>query len=186
MEDLLYAGLGAGAAMTLVAARQHLSGFIGQRPRDYRGQLPVFDLRGHLAGDLLMEGVIFGPTGRASSRFVAEARATWAGNRCVMTEEFRYESGRTQRREWRLTLGNDGAIRAEADDVPGGGRGWQSGNAVLLRYPIRLPADAGGHVLKVTDWMYLTPGGTIMNRSQFHKFGIKVAELVASIRPRAA
>jgi len=34
----------------------------------------------------------------------------------------------------------------------------------------------------VTDWMYLTENGTVMNRSQFRKFGIKVAELVATMR----
>jgi hypothetical protein len=32
--------------------------------------------------------------------------------------------------------------------------------------------------------MYLTSNGSIMNRSQFRKFGIKVAELVATMRPR--
>jgi hypothetical protein len=36
--------------------------------------------------------------------------------------------------------------------------------------------------LDVTDWMYLMKNGTIMNRSQFRKFGITVAELVATIR----
>ncbi len=50
-------------------------------------------------------------------------------------------------------------------------------------YRIRLAEDAGGHELDVTDWMYLMENGTIMNRSQFRKFGIKVAELVATMRP---
>jgi hypothetical protein len=31
--------------------------------------------------------------------------------------------------------------------------------------------------------MYLMSNGSIMNRSQFRKFGIKVAELVATMRP---
>ena len=75
---------------------------------------------------------------------------------------------------------------AEADDVVGTGTGRQEGSAVLLEYRLRLTPEAGGHVLSVTDWMYLTPGGAIMNRSQFRKFGIKVAELVATMRPRDA
>ena len=41
-------------------------------------------------------------------------------------------------------------------------------------------------MLSTVDWMYLTPNGTIMNRSQFRKYGIKVAELVATMRPRKA
>ena len=31
--------------------------------------------------------------------------------------------------------------------------------------------------------MYLMPNGTTMNRSHFCKFGIKVAELIATMRP---
>ena len=52
-----------------------------------------------------------------------------------------------------------------------------------MRYKLRLAEDAGGHVLDVVDWLYLMENGTIVNRSQMRKFGIKVAELVASIRP---
>ena len=52
-----------------------------------------------------------------------------------------------------------------------------------LSYRIKLPPEAGGHTLDVTDWMYLVENGTIINRSQFRKFGIKVAELVATMRP---
>jgi hypothetical protein len=46
-----------------------------------------------------------------------------------------------------------------------------------------LTKDAGGHALNVVDWMYLMENGVIINRSQFRKFGIKVAELVATMRP---
>ena len=55
-----------------------------------------------------------------------------------------------------------------------------------LKYRIRLLPEAGGHVLNVTDWMYLMENGTIMNRSQFTKFGVKVAELVATMRKKDA
>ncbi len=41
-------------------------------------------------------------------------------------------------------------------------------------------------MVAVTDWMYLADNGTIVNRSQFRKFGFKVAELVATMRPVAA
>ena len=65
----------------------------------------------------------------------------------------------------------------------GSGTGAQSGDSVQLKYKLRLPDAAGGHVLDVVDWMYLAPNGNIMNRSQFRKFGFQVAELVATMRP---
>jgi hypothetical protein len=164
------------------AARRYI-GFSAQRPADYANAAPPLDLRQHLNGPILCEGVIYGPTGRVTSRFVAQMQGEWDGNRGVLREYFRYDSGADQRREWRLTLDNDGQIRAEADDVVGTGKGTAAGGAVQLLYRLRLPPAAGGHVLDVNDWMYLAPNGTLMNRSQFRKFGIKVAELVATMRP---
>lgn len=171
-------------ALAMIAPRY--IGFRSQRPADLAAQSPRFDLRTHLSGPILCEGVIYGPLGRVSARFVAEMEGEWDGNRGVLRERFRYDTGRMQDREWRLTVGNDGRIRAEADDVVGPGEGVAEGAAVQLRYRIRLDADAGGHVLDVVDWMYLMENGTIMNRSQFRKFGIKVAELVATMRPMPA
>jgi hypothetical protein len=175
--------VGAFATGALLWARARYADFRAQTPADYAGGRQ-FDLRQHLSGPILCEGVIYGPTGRVTSRFVADFDARWDGNKGIMTEEFRYDSGRTQSREWRLTLGNDGSIRAEADDLDGVGTGMQKGSAVQLNYRIRLPKEAGGHVLDTTDWMYLMENGSIMNRSQFRKFGFKVAELVATMRPK--
>lgn len=186
METLLILALGATFALALMMLKERFLGFSAQKPEDYDGQGQQFDLRRHLDGPILCEGVIYGPTGRVTSRFVADMEARWDGNTGVMTEEFRYDSGRTQSRRWTLTLGNDGTVRAEAPDVIGTGMGRQMGSAVQLRYRIRLPEDAGGHVLDTTDWMYLTENDTIINRSVFRKYGIKVAELVATMRRKDA
>ena len=174
--------LGVAVALAALIFVNRTAGFAAQRPADYAGQYPAFDLRTHLSGPIRCEGVIYGPLGRVASRFVGDFEASWEGNRGVMKEYFLYDSGTTQTREWRLQLGNDGRIRAEADDLIGHGRGQQQGPSVNLNYTIRLPREAGGHVLRVTDWMYLAPNGAIVNRSQFRKFGIKVAELVATMR----
>lgn len=168
--------------LTLGWARNRLAGFQAQSPQDYADSKNVLDLRRHLNGPIACDGVIYGPLGRVVSRFSADFDARWDGNRGVMTERFLYDSGNTQDREWRLEIGNDGTVRAEADDLVGTGHGTLHGSALRLRYRIRLTEDAGGHVLDVTDWMYLAPGGAIVNRSQFRKFGIKVAELVAVMK----
>jgi hypothetical protein len=181
-------GLLIGIALTLAVAMIHARTmtFRAQAPADMAGKGPPFDLALHLNGPILCEGVIFGPTGRVASRFVADMEGAWDGNRGTLTETFRYDTGRTQHRKWTLALGNDGHIDALAPDVVGTGQGQVAGPAVHLRYRIRLDAQAGGHVLDVTDWMYLMDNGTIMNRSQFRKFGVTVAELVATMRPKGA
>jgi hypothetical protein len=186
MPSILSLLLGMCVMLGLTALYERMLGFRAQRPADYRGKEPRFDLRQHLNGPILCEGVIYGPTGRVTSRFVADFEARWDGNVGTMTERFRYDSGAVQDRKWTLTLGNDGAIRATAPDVLGEGRGQAEGAGVQLKYRLRLTPEAGGHVLTVNDWMYLMENGTIMNRSQFTKFGIKVAELVATMRKKEA
>ncbi len=178
--------IGAVITVALLWVVSTLWTFRSQRPDDYADTGPAFDIRERLNGPIVCEGVIFGPTGRVSSRFVADFEASWQGNVGTMTEHFRYDSGATQDRKWTLTLGNDGSIVAQAPDVIGTGSGRQMGSAVQLNYRIKLAEDAGGHVLDTVDWMYLTPNGAIMNRSQFRKYGFKVAELVATMRPREA
>ena len=183
MTALPYFLLGAVCMLIIVAAHARWLGFRGQETRHWKDRGPAFDIRRHLSGPILCEGVIYGPLGRVSSRFVADMHGDWDGNKGILAERFRYDTGATQNRAWRLTVANDGGIRAEADDVVGTGTGRQEGAAVRLDYRIRLPEDAGGHILTVTDWMYLMENGTIINRSQFRKWGIKVAELVATMRP---
>lgn len=186
MSPMVYLLFGGLIALGLVAGHARFLSFRAQTPQDYAAQGPRFDPRQHLNGPLLCEGVIYGPTGRVASRFVADFHAKWDGNVGVVTEQFRYDSGAVQDRQWTFTLGNDGSIKATAPDVIGEGQGRAEGSAVQLNYSLRLTPEAGGHVLAVNDWMYLMENGTIMNRSQFTKFGVKVAELVATMRKKDA
>lgn len=183
MDVLIYVALGAILATLAQLVARRFLGFQAQSPDDYAGHGPAFDIRERLRGALACDGVIYGPTGRVSARFVARMHATWDGDTGTMTEHFRYDSGAVQDRAWVLKVGPDGRITATAPDLVGTGRGVQKGAGVMLRYTIRLPDSSGGHALRVTDWMYLMENGTIINRSEFRKFGVRVAELVATMRP---
>ena len=174
------------AILLAIVARTQMFSFVAQKPQDYAETAPDFDPKRVLNGTIASDGVIYGPTGRVVSRFVMRMEARWDGHVGTIGEHFEYESGRTQYREWQLTLGNDGRMTATAEDVVGTGEGIVSGSALNLNYRIRLPEDAGGHELDVTDWLYLLPNGNILNRSQMRRAGVTLAELVASLRPEKA
>lgn len=173
-------GILAGLGALVVLPR--VFGFKAQKSAQYAGMTPEFDVKTVLNGKMICEGVIYGPLGRVTSRFIATMEATWQGNHCSVAETFIYDNGNKHDRVWDLVLEADGSIRARATDIIGDGVGQQDGPAVGLRYRIKLPEHSGGHELNAVDWMYLLENGTIINRSQFSKFGIKVAELVATIR----
>lgn len=184
MDVVLFMLFGAAATGVLVWARTRYAAFPAQSPADYADRPgEVFDVRRHLNGPVVCEGMIYGPTGRVSSTFHARFECSWEGDRGEMKERFWYDDGSVQDRAWHLRVGNDGHIVMQAEDVEGKGTGVQSGPTVEMKYRIRLPEASGGHVLDVTDWMYLAPNGTILNRSQFRKYGVQVAELVATMRP---
>jgi hypothetical protein len=178
--------LGAAVVLFLKVLRRRVADFSGQKADDYADDFPRFDMREHLNGPMQCDGVIFGPLGRVTSTFEADFDIVWEGNRCTMKEHFQYNDGSIQDREWRLELDDDGGFKAYADDVPGMASGEIAGPAVLFNYKITLPPESGSHTLKAFDCMYLTKNGTIVNRSQFRKFGFRVAELVATIKKKEA
>ena len=142
-----------------------------------------FDLRQHLSGTIKSEGVIFGPMGRVVSRFVADMQGEWNGNEGQLREAFRFASGATEQRCWSIMLHDDGLFTATAGDIIGQAQGMIEGTSAKSLYRLKLGADAGNHIVSVEDWMYLSENGVILNRSKFRKFGIKVGELFATIRP---
>lgn len=170
------------ALFALMVHRMFFS-FPAQQPADYAGTSPTFDARQHLSGDLLSEGVIFGPTGRVISRFTARMNGVWSNSGGVLTEDFVFASGETLQREWTITPTGSGGFTATAPDIEGQAVGELSGATLRMRYRLRIGEGSGGHLVNVTDWIYLTGDGVMINRSEMRKFGVKVAELVATIRP---
>ena len=164
-------------------AKTLLMSFRAQNPEDYAGTSPAFSLKEHLSGTFASEGLIYGPKGRVTNSFVAEMVGTWDGDTGTLTEKFTYSNGREQNRKWFLKLGEGNTFTATAEDIVGEAQGVVSGSTVSMQYQIVLPPEAGGHTLTATDWLYLTQDGVIMNKSEMRKFGLKVAELIATMRP---
>lgn len=166
-----------------LCAQRFFISFGAQRPADYADTAPAFDMKVHLGGEMISEGVLFGPTGKVAIRFAATMSGRWTGDTATLAEEFRYSSGGSLSRAWAITLRKNGAFAATASDIIGVAEGQVSGATVRMTYRLRLAEDVGGHVLDVVDWLYLVQDGTILNKSEMRKFGVKVAELIATIRP---
>ena len=170
-------------ALGLVFVKTRVLSFGAQSPEDYAGTTPAFSIKEQLSGRIASEGIVFGPRGRMTSSFVADMYGEWDGNTGTLTEDFTYSNGTKRQRKWFLTINPDGTLTLKADDIVGEGKGIVSGATLALTYTITLPEDAGGHTLDARDWLYLTDDGVILNKSELRKFGLKVAELVATMRP---
>ena len=172
--------------LTILIAKALFFSFSSQSPSDYADTGPEFVLKKQLSGRILSEGLIYGPNGKMTNSFVAEMVGEWDGDKGTLSESFTYANGTKQERKWYLTIVSENTFTATASDIVGTAQGVISGSTVKLNYDIVLPEEAGGYVLSATDWMYLTDNGAIMNKSEMRKFGIKVAELIATMRPNPA
>ncbi len=181
---MLYFILGVCSVLVVWVSLNSLWGFSQQKPSDYESNGPKLDFRTVMQGHFLCEGLVYDFRGKVVARFKADMHGEFEGSTGTLKEHFIYASGREDNREWTLSFNDDGSFTATAPDIVGIAIGQQSGNTVKLTYKIKLPQDAGGHVLSATDWMYLTDHGTLINRSEMRKYGIKVAELFAVMKHR--
>ena len=58
--------------LLVITIRSHFFSFSAQSPQDYADTGPAFNLKEHLSGPILSEGLIYGPTGRVTNSFPAE------------------------------------------------------------------------------------------------------------------
>jgi hypothetical protein len=106
----------------------------------------------------------------------------WQGNTGTLSEHFVFDDGHTDQRVWTITYENDQNFTATAGDVVGTALGEQSGNAVVMRYTLRVPFNGASLDLSMEDWMYALDEKTVLNRTAMKKFGITVGTLVLFFR----
>ncbi len=79
MSFMTYILIGAALMLAAVSLKTRYLSFWAQKSDDYADG-PIFDIRERFNGPIVCEGVIYGPTGKVSSRFVADFEASWNGN----------------------------------------------------------------------------------------------------------
>jgi Protein of unknown function (DUF3833) len=159
-----------------------LAGCASPQPSDYAGEKPTLDLRQYFNGPVKAQGLVTDRSGRVTRRFTVDLVGRWNGDEGVLEEDFHYSDGATQRRVWRLKHEGGGRYTALADDVEGVGLGETRGNALNLRYTLKVPVDGREWALDVDDWLYLVDERTMINRATLRKFGIRVAELTVAFQ----
>ena len=108
------------------------------------------------------------------------------GEQLILEEDFTFSDGSTDRRVWTFTPDGPDHWRGTAHDVVGEGHLQVAGNALRLRYTLRLPVGDSVYDVKLDDWMYLIDEHTLANRSFMTKFGVEVGQITLFFRKRGA
>jgi len=146
------------------------------KPEDFADRQPPFVLEDYFEGKTKAWGFFQDLFGEIRREFVVDITGERNGDTVILTEDFAYADGETERRVWTLRRLGDRHYEGSTDGVIGKARGRACGNAFNWSYDFKL--KIGGRRVKVRfdDWMLLQPGGVMINRATVRKFGVLLGQ----------
>ena len=147
------------------------------KPTDFKDQKPRLIIEDYLSGKVKAWGLLQDRSGKVTRQFSAELNGKWDGKQLILDEEFNWNDGEVQKRQWQITKLDEHNYEGTAGDVVGKAKGYSYGPAFKFEYVLLVPIK--GNEVKITfdDWIFMQDEKAAINRATMTKFGIKVAEL---------
>ena len=150
----------------------------------YKNSTPKMNMRTFFDGEVECWGTVFDYQGRMIRTFSAVIIGTWDGDDGSLQEWFKFNDGEKTERVWNIKYQDHHIFIANASDVVGDAKGEESGNAVNIKYILRIPYKDSTIDLNMDDWMYRIEDDVVLNRTAMKKFGLKVGELVLFMKKK--
>ena len=160
-----------------------LTGCMAMTSDDFTDKSPKFVLEKYFHGKTRAWGLFEDRFGNVRRQFVVDINGNWDGTILTLDEDFLFDDGEKDFRQWRIKKLNDGTYEGRADDVIGTAKGVASGNSLHWSYVLDLKRDGGSSIkVKLDDWMFLQSGGVLLNRARMSKFGIELGQITISFK----
>jgi hypothetical protein len=145
---------------------------------EFKLKKPELKLEQYFAGKTTARGVFEDRFGNIKKSFIVHIDGTWDGKQLILKEDFIYDDGSKEFREWKITKEGENYYTGFADGVVGVASGSVSGNAFNWKYKFNL--SIGNSKLKVDfdDWMFLQDNNYLMNIAKVKKFGITLGTVI--------
>lgn len=146
--------------------------------------LPTGDPRieNFLLGRSTAEGVFQDLTGRVRRRFAVALEGRSEAGSLVLSEDFLFDDGETERRVWRITAHSDGAYTATADDMLGQARGRVRNGLLRWTYLFSLKIGARRVRVRFHDTFVQLADDALLNVARITKFGIELGRTTIIFR----
>ena len=182
MNSALILAKNVGSAALAVASLLLITACSTMRPKDFANGEPRFQLESYFAGNVQAWGIFEDRFGNLRRQFVVDIDGTWDGRQLVLDERFVYSDGEKQRRVWKIAKVDEHTYTGTADDVIGTARGVSYGNTLNWSYDMMLKVGHDKWKVRFDDWMFLQPGGVILNRAVVSRWGINIGTVTLSFR----
>ncbi len=150
------------------------------KPEDFEGREPRFVLEDYFEGKTKAWGMFHDRFGTLRREFVVDITGTWNGSTLILEEDFNYSDGEQDRRVWTINKIDENTYTGTAGDIIGEAAGRTFGNALNWTYDMNLKVGDGSWRVKFDDWMFLQPGGVLLNRASVSKWGFEIGVVTLS------
>lgn len=141
---------------------------------DFQGTTPELVLERYFEGETKAWGIFEDRFGNLRREFVVDISGTWDGRTLTLDERFDYADGEKDRRVWRIEKVGENRYIGRADDIIGTAEGRTTGKAFTWTYEMTLAIQGRDLTVRFDDWMFLQPGGVMVNRAKVTKFGLEL------------
>ena len=157
-----------------------INGCSNMKLEDYKDKKPVLKLEEYFNGKTIARGVFEDRFGNIKKSFKVFIDGSWDGKYLILKEDFIYDDGTKDYREWKLTKdqNNPNFYSGYADGVIGTASGSVSGNAFNWKYGFKLKFGSSTLNVKFDDWMFLQEDGYLINIAKVKKFGITLGRVI--------
>jgi len=147
------------------------------RPHDFKDSEPKLVLFDYFEGKTSAWGMFEDRFGNIRRQFQVDIEGRVEGNEITLDERFQYNDGEKDRRIWQIRKTGDHTFEGTADDVIGMAKGTVQGNALNWTYDLNLKVGDSSYKVHFDDWMFLQPGGVMINRARLSKWGVDIGEV---------
>lgn len=139
----------------------------------YGKKQPPLVVQHYFNGKVHAYGMVQNRTDEVTRRFTAEITGHWpTAEKGTLHEEFIFDDGEIQTRDWVFTFLDQRHFIGTAPDVVGVAHGSQYGNSIHMTYVLAVKVNGKTINLSVDDWLYAIDNKIVLNKSTLNKFGI--------------
>jgi hypothetical protein len=144
----------------------------------FKTKKPILKLEEYFTGKTIARGVFEDRFGNIQKSFKVYIDGTWDGSTLVLKEDFIYDDGTKDFREWKIDKKGENDYSGFAEGVVGLASGSVSGNAFNWKYKFNLPIGNSTWKVDFDDWMFLQDEKYLINIAKVKKFGITLGTVV--------
>jgi len=160
------------------------SGCVSMKLESVAGSTPEFKFAEYFAGHTKASGWFADRFGNIKRHFCGDFHGAWEGDEFVLDEVLYYTDDVVEKRQWRITFGENGSFSATSEALIGNATGRTIGNTLRLAYVMKVAvAENKTWVLSMDDWMIFQPDGSLHNQTNVSKWGFRIGTVTTQYTP---